>query len=158
MDTVNTLCPACGTYYPSGTAHECPKGAHTYADDPAQTQSAPVATNVTEQELKPAAFEKEPEVAAPAIEDHPLFNQQNHLDALLANPEQSLDTQVGGSHYKDRLIQPVEFIHANGLGFIEGSIIKYVSRWQSKGGIEDLKKVVQYAVQLIALEARKGSK
>ena len=37
-------------------------------------------------------------------------------------------------------IQPVEYILANGLGFCEGAVVKYVSRWKDKGGIEDLKK------------------
>ena len=40
----------------------------------------------------------------------------------------ALNAQVGGGHYKDMKIQPVEFIHANGIGFIEGCVIKYVSR------------------------------
>lgn len=40
----------------------------------------------------------------------------------------ALEVQVGGNHYKDKAIQPVEYIHANGLGFCEGNIVKYVSR------------------------------
>lgn len=36
----------------------------------------------------------------------------------------ALDTQVGGDHYKTMKIQPVEFIHANGIPFLEGCIIK----------------------------------
>lgn len=54
----------------------------------------------------------------------------------------SLDIQVGGSHYKDMAIQPVEFVMQNGIGFMEGNAIKYLSRWGSKGGIEDLKRRV----------------
>ena len=38
-------------------------------------------------------------------------------------------TQVGGKHYREMAIQPVEFIHANSIPFIEGSVIKYV--WQA---------------------------
>lgn len=64
----------------------------------------------------------------------------------------ALDTQVGGSHYKDMVIQPVEFIHKNNLGFIEGSIVKYVCRWRSKNGIEDLRKVRHYIDLLIEME------
>lgn len=52
----------------------------------------------------------------------------------------ALDTQVGGGHYKDLKIQPVEYILANDIGFVEGSIIKYVTRWKDKNGVEDLKK------------------
>ena len=43
-----------------------------------------------------------------------------------------LDTQVGGEHYKDMLIQPVDFIYMNDIGFLEGCIIKYICRWERK--------------------------
>ena len=52
----------------------------------------------------------------------------------------ALDTQIGGSHYKKMKIQPIEYILANDIGFVEGAVIKYVSRWKSKNGVEDLKK------------------
>ena len=41
------------------------------------------------------------------------------------------DEQVGGTHYKDKSIQPWDYIAANNIGYFEGNIIKYVSRWQS---------------------------
>lgn len=66
----------------------------------------------------------------------------------------ALDTQVGGSHYKDFTIQPIEFIHANNIPFIEGNIIKYIVRWRSKNGVEDLRKVQHYVNLLIDLEER----
>lgn len=65
---------------------------------------------------------------------------------------QPLQTQVGGRHYKDFVIQPVEYIHKNNIGYIEGNIIKYVSRWRSKNGVEDLKKAMHYLEILITLE------
>jgi hypothetical protein len=65
----------------------------------------------------------------------------------------ALDVQTGGSHYKDLKIQPVEYIHANGLGFCEGSVIKYISRWRAKNGIEDLKKARHFIDLLIELES-----
>lgn len=68
----------------------------------------------------------------------------------------ALDTQVDGDHYKTLAIQPVEYIHANGLPFIEGSVVKYVSRWRSKGGIKDLEKARHFIDMLIDLEQRKG--
>jgi hypothetical protein len=64
----------------------------------------------------------------------------------------ALDKQVGGSHYKDMTIQPIEYIHKNGLGFCEGNIVKYITRWKTKNGIEDLKKVIHYAELLIQME------
>lgn len=65
-----------------------------------------------------------------------------------------LQRQEGGGHYKHMSIQPVEFIHANGIPFIEGCVIKYVSRWRSKGGIEDLKKARHFLDLLLDLESR----
>jgi hypothetical protein len=64
----------------------------------------------------------------------------------------ALDKQIGGSHYKDMAIQPIEYIHKNGLGFCEGNIVKYITRWKTKNGIEDLKKVIHYAELLIQME------
>ena len=66
----------------------------------------------------------------------------------------ALDTQVGGNHYKGRAIQPVQYIHANSLGFIEGSVVKYVTRWRDKGGVADLEKARHLLALLIELEAK----
>jgi hypothetical protein len=71
--------------------------------------------------------------------------------------ESALDTQVGGGHYKARKIQPVEFIHANGLGFCEGNVVKYVTRWKDKGGVADLEKARHYLDLLIELEKRNAA-
>ena len=64
----------------------------------------------------------------------------------------ALDVQVGGGHYKEMKIQPVEYIHANKIQFLEGSVIKYVSRWRNKNGLEDLKKARHFLDLLIQLE------
>jgi hypothetical protein len=66
----------------------------------------------------------------------------------------ALETQIGGSHYRDMVIQPVEYILANGIGFVEGSIIKYVSRYKAKGGVEDLRKARHFLDLLIEHETR----
>lgn len=65
-----------------------------------------------------------------------------------------MGTQVGGDHYSKMAIQPVEFIHLNKIPFIEGSVIKYVSRWRSKGGIQDLEKAKHFIEMLIDLETK----
>lgn len=67
----------------------------------------------------------------------------------------ALNKQVSGDHYKDQPIQPVEYIHANALGYFEGNVIKYVSRWRKKNGIADLEKAKHYIELLIELENRK---
>ena len=62
------------------------------------------------------------------------------------------DEQVGGTHYKDKSIQPWDYIAANNIGYFEGNIIKYVSRWRSKGGVDDLNKAAHYLEKLIELQ------
>jgi len=69
----------------------------------------------------------------------------------------ALDTQVGGSHYQHFPIQPVEFSIANGLGFCEGNVIKYVCRYKMKGGKEDLLKAKHYIELLMESEDAKRS-
>lgn len=66
----------------------------------------------------------------------------------------ALEKQVSGDHYKSLKIQPVEFIHANGIPFAEGSVIKYVTRWRDKGGIADLEKAKHFLEILIELERK----
>lgn len=69
-----------------------------------------------------------------------------------------LDKQVGGSHYKDCEIQPIEYIHRNRLGFCEGNIVKYITRHHQKGGRNDILKVIHYAELLLELEYGQPSK
>ena len=73
-------------------------------------------------------------------------------ESRLGSGRQALATQVGGAHYKDMAIQPVEFIHRNAIGFIEGNAIKYLCHWRIKGGVEDLRKARHYIDLLIDLE------
>lgn len=69
----------------------------------------------------------------------------------------ALDTQIGGGHYKGRKIQPVEYIHANELGFLEGCIVKRITRWRDKPAdsrFQDLNKIKHEVDLLIELESR----
>lgn len=68
----------------------------------------------------------------------------------------ALDTQVGGSHYKDLKIQPVEYITANNIPYMEGNVIKYVTRWREKGGLRDLEKAKHYLEMLIEMQNQKA--
>lgn len=61
------------------------------------------------------------------------------------------EKQIAGSHYQ-KLIQPWDYIAANGLDFFEGNVVKYVTRWRQKGGVEDLRKARHYLDKLIELE------
>lgn len=64
----------------------------------------------------------------------------------------ALDRQCGGDHYRAMKIQPVEFIHANGLDFLTGNVIKYVCRHRNKNGRQDLEKARHYIDLLLQLE------
>lgn len=68
----------------------------------------------------------------------------------------ALDVQVGGGHYKDMAIQPVEFIMKNKLNYCQANIIKYACRYKNKNGEEDLKKIKHYVDLLIDMEYRDG--
>jgi len=57
--------------------------------------------------------------------------------------------QVGGTHYSDKGIQPIEYINANNLGYHVGNVIKYVTRYKDKNGLEDLLKAEWYIQDLI---------
>jgi len=67
------------------------------------------------------------------------------------------DVQPGGEHYKNKTIQPWDYIAANNIGFFEGNAIKYLTRWREKGGIEDLKKAQHFIQKLIEIEEGKAS-
>ena len=56
----------------------------------------------------------------------------------------ALDTQISGQHYKNYIIQPVEFIVKNDIAFLEANVIKYVCRHRAKNGLEDLEKAEHY--------------
>ena len=64
----------------------------------------------------------------------------------------ALDVQVNGNHYKTMKFQPVEFIHANSVPFMEGNVIKYISRHKSKNGAGDVRKAIHYCQLILELE------
>ena len=70
--------------------------------------------------------------------------------------DSALDTQIGGSHYKDLAIQPVEFIDRNKLGFLEGCVIKRAARHDKPTGkgAEDIQKAIHEL--MLILELRYG--
>ena len=67
----------------------------------------------------------------------------------------ALDTQVGGNHYHSMKIQPIEYTMANEMNPLQHTVIKYVSRYQAKNGIEDLKKAIHSLELLIQFEEAK---
>jgi hypothetical protein len=72
-------------------------------------------------------------------------------------PGSSLEKQVAGNHYKDLPIQPVQFIYANNIGFLEGNIIKYIVRHKSKNGKDDILKAIHYCEMLLEMTYGKST-
>lgn len=68
----------------------------------------------------------------------------------------ALDVQEGGDHYRKNKIQPVEYIHKNGIDFLAGNIIKYATRYKDKNGAEDIRKIIHYAELILQLEYGEG--
>lgn len=66
--------------------------------------------------------------------------------------EKATEKQIGGNHYKGLKIQPAEYIHANGLDFFQGNIVKYITRFRQKNGKQDLEKIKHYCDLLIEFE------
>ena len=124
---------------PNGTTrHLCtshrrqdPKGIRFW-ESPLHTETKPVATNLTNFEVK---FSTPKDVV-------------NTTTEVLA-------TSPGGEHYRKQKIQPILYIEANGIPFHEANVIKYVTRWRDKNGLEDLKKARFYIDRLIELEEAK---
>lgn len=75
--------------------------------------------------------------------------QADSRESVTGSSPSLKETQVGGNHYSKMKIQPIDFITENGLGYIEGNIIKYVCRYKDKNGLEDLKKAQHYLQMLI---------
>lgn len=76
----------------------------------------------------------------------------NSLTVPSSVTQSALNIQVGGGHYKDMKIQPVEYIHANNLSFLEGNIVKYITRHKTKNKAQDIRKVIHYAQLILQLE------
>jgi hypothetical protein len=66
-------------------------------------------------------------------------------------PATATHNQVGGSHYL-LPIQPVDYIHANKLTYLEGNVVKYVTRHRNKNGAEDVKKAIHYLQMILEKE------
>lgn len=89
-------------------------------------------------------------VAALAVAQIESLDREYRSPAITGHA--ALDVQVGGGHYKDLAIQPVEYIQRNKLGFCEGSVVKYVTRHGSKGGAEDIKKAIHFLQLLLEID------
>lgn len=94
-------------------------------------------------ELNPRAMQMYAEVAKVRGVDGVTTREQ---------PMSSLNKQEGGGHYKQFKIQPIEYITANELGYMDGNVIKYISRHRFKNGAEDVRKIIHYCELILELE------
>ena len=76
----------------------------------------------------------------------------NPLTVPSSVTQSALNVQVGGEHYKNLAIQPVEYIHANNLSFLEGNVVKYITRHKTKNKAQDIRKIVHYCTLILQLE------
>lgn len=88
--------------------------------------------------------------------DHTQAAEEDWTNSFLSKHVKpgALSEQIGGDHYKDFPIQPVEFIEKNGIRFLEGCIIKRICRHEAKAGVEDLRKAI-HEIRLL-MELRYG--
>lgn len=76
----------------------------------------------------------------------------NPLTVPSSVTQSALNVQVGGEHYKNLAIQPVEYIHANNLSFLEGNVVKYITRHKTKNKAQDIRKIIHYCTLILQLE------
>lgn len=69
----------------------------------------------------------------------------------------ALDIQEGGDHYRKLKIQPIEFIHANELDFLQGNVVKYITRHKDKNGAADVRKALHYCQLILELQYKELS-
>lgn len=73
----------------------------------------------------------------------------NNLNTIKHREASGADShQIAGTHYQTA-IEPWNYIHRNGMGYLDGNVIKYISRYKRKNGLQDLKKAQHYLEKLI---------
>ena len=85
-------------------------------------------------------------------EDYSFATARQRVDEIIDKVDSALDKQVGGMHYKQYPIQPVEYCQKNRLNSLESSIVKYATRHQDKNGREDVEKIIHCAKLILQLE------
>ena len=64
--------------------------------------------------------------------------------------------QVGGTHYTDVKYAPWDVVLDWNLGYLDGTALKYISRWKKKNGLEDIKKAIHFLEKLVEVEENKN--
>ena len=86
---------------------------------------------------------------AETVKNNKIFKKIN----LKKEAKIATDRQVGGQHYKDCKIQPIDYIMENNLTFCEGNALKYITRHRRKGeGRRDIEKAIHYLEMILEVE------
>lgn len=87
----------------------------------------------------------------------PPTQQESHTEETkpIQQEVKATETQIGGNHYTKLAIQPMRYSMENGLDALQHTIIKYVTRFRDKAGIEDLEKAKHCIDMLIEFERNK---
>ena len=73
-------------------------------------------------------------------------NEEMCPDCLLPNPD--FEKVEHPQHYNNG-IECWDYTTSHNMGFLEGNVIKYITRYQHKNGLEDLLKAQAYLNKLI---------
>ena len=89
------------------------------------------------------------------------WNERNNAVANTTTPPaqqevKATETQIGGNHYTKLAIQPMRYSMENGLDALQHTVIKYVTRFRDKNGVEDLEKAKHCIDMLIEFERNKS--
>lgn len=96
----------------------------------------------------------------PKVTDEEAVEIRSHIEKVFDGPpmnpsvESANDRQVGGTHYQST-IQHWDYVVANDIPYLEAQVIKYLTRWRKKNGIEDVYKAQHYLQKLIEVEEAK---
>jgi hypothetical protein len=63
-----------------------------------------------------------------------------------------------GAHYRQGGIETWDYIVAQGMDYLQGNVVKYVTRFRRKDGMKDLEKAKHYLDKLISVERERGLK
>jgi len=118
--------------------------------------TAPVPTGASAEDGARSPYVFGPRAGATPVSEWDKFVPPPWVGWVNTKPDPT-STQVGGDHYQHYAIQPIDFLQANEIPFVEACVIQYVCRWQSKGGIEDLEKARHYLDLKIAYEKNKNA-
>jgi len=79
-------------------------------------------------------------------------------DCQIVHKSTANDTQIGGEHYKQfKGMEPWDVITGWNLGYLDGTALKYISRWKHKGGVEDLKKAIHFLQKAVEVYGQESN-